>query len=286
MIEDRARTEGSPDGAVALADEVATAAEHALDPRPSADAVPPAATLPPAVAVRRGRAAIWVAIAGVLGFSAILAVVRAGRSQSLDILLMRRLQAHQEPLVRRVMHAASWPGFPPQSRLIAPIAIAGLWLARLRLEALMLAGGWGTALVSTVVKAGIRRPRPVADGVLRVVAGRLGGSSFPSGHVITYMGVYGSMAYLAQTLIRPRSVRRATVAGLLGLLAAVGPSRVHAGHHWPTDVTASYLLGTSYLIGLTELYRRIKARRAGVAADLGPPPLPVSPSTGGPDLPG
>jgi membrane-associated phospholipid phosphatase len=45
----------------------------------------------------------------------------------------------------------------------------------------------------------------------------------------------------------------------------VGPSRVYAGHHWPTDVTASYLLGTTYLVGLAGLYRSIKARRAGVS---------------------
>jgi len=54
------------------------------------------------------------------------------------------------------------------------------------------------------------------------------------------------------------------VAALLGLVAAVGPSRIHQGHHWPTDVTASYLLGSAYLAGLTTLYRRVKARRAGV----------------------
>jgi membrane-associated phospholipid phosphatase len=41
----------------------------------------------------------------------------------------------------------------------------------------------------------------------------------------------------------------------------VGPSRIYQGHHWPTDVTASYFLGTSYLVALTALYRRVKARR-------------------------
>jgi membrane-associated phospholipid phosphatase len=49
------------------------------------------------------------------------------------------------------------------------------------------------------------------------------------------------------------------VAALAGLLALVGPSRIYQGHHWPTDVSASYLLGTSYLVGLIALYRRIKA---------------------------
>jgi undecaprenyl-diphosphatase len=105
----------------------------------------------------------------------------------------------------------------------------------------------------------MRRPRPVAGTDLRVVAAPLGGSSFPSGHVITYVGTYGFLAYLVQTLVRPAGPRRTVVAALVGLLALVGPSRIYQGHHWPTDVSASYLLGTSYLVGLTALYRRIKA---------------------------
>jgi membrane-associated phospholipid phosphatase len=52
------------------------------------------------------------------------------------------------------------------------------------------------------------------------------------------------------------------VAALVGLVALVGPSRVQQGHHWFTDVTASYLLGVAYLIGVTSLYRRLAAGRA------------------------
>lgn len=255
----------SPADPVGVVDDVARRTEQAIDPRPSADVAPPAQTLPPAVAVRRGRLAIWAAIGGLVGFSAIFVVVRGGRSGVVDHEVMRRFQRLRSPVVRGAMEAASWPGFPPQSRIIPPAAIAVLWLARLRLEALMVAGGWGTALLSTVIKAVMRRPRPLPGGVIQVAAGRLGGTSFPSGHVITYMGVYGSLAYLAHTLIRAREIRRVVVGGLLALIAAVGPSRVYAGHHWPTDVTASYLLGTTYLVGLTGLYRSIKARRAGVS---------------------
>jgi undecaprenyl-diphosphatase len=79
--------------------------------------------------------------------------------------------------------------------------------------------------------------------------------------VITYVGTYGFLAYLAHTLLRKRSGRRPIVAALLGMLALVGPSRIYQGHHWPTDVGASYLLGTSYLVVLTTLYRRAKGRR-------------------------
>ena len=132
----------------------------------------------------------------------------------------------------------------------APTYAAVLWIARFRLEAVFQLAAWGTALLSTIVKWFMRRPRPVAGKDLRVVAAPLDGSSFPSGHVLTYVGVYGWMAIMADRLIRPRMLRRLVVAALTTLIAAVGPSRIYLGHHWPSDVAASYLLGSSYLAAL------------------------------------
>ncbi len=251
---------------VDAADRAVRTAEAAVDDRPSAEAVPPAETLPPRTAIVRGRRATAVGTLGVAGFAAIFALVKARRTDAFDLALMLKLQRRRNPLLGRTMAAASWFGFPPQSRIVPPALIAGLWLARLRVEAAFEAAAWGTALVSTLVKAAMHRPRPVADERLRVVTARLGGSSFPSGHVITYVGTYGFLAYLVHTLLRPVALRRAIVGGLLGLLALVGPSRVYEGHHWPTDVSASYLLGSAYVVGLTSLYRRVKARRVGTAA--------------------
>ena len=158
------------------------------------------------------------------------------------------------------MAAVSWPGFPPQSRIIPPLAIASLWAVRFRPEAAFLACAWGTGALSSVLKTLMDRPRPVAGTDLRVVVAPLGGSSFPSGHVITYVGTYGFAAYLASTLLKDRAGRAPVTVALLAPVVLVGPSRIYQGHHWPTDVTASYLLGTSYLIGLAALYRRAKAR--------------------------
>ncbi len=105
----------------------------------------------------------------------------------------------------------------------------------------------------------MNRPRPVAGTDLRVVVAPLGGSSFPSGHVITFVGVYGFLGWLGWTLVRDPGLRIVATAAPLALVALVGPSRVYQGHHWPTDVTASYLLGTTYLVLVVEGYRRAKA---------------------------
>jgi membrane-associated phospholipid phosphatase len=218
-------------------------------------------TLPTPVALRRGRGASAIAAVGLAGFLGIFGLVRTHRSEAFDLALTIKVQSRRHALLDRLLAAASWVGFPPQSRIVPPAIIGTLWALRFPTEAAFQLLAWCTGLVSTGLKAMMRRPRPVAGTDLRVVVAPLGGSSFPSGHVITYMGTYGFLAYLAHTMVRPRAPRRAIVGGLVGLLALVGPSRIYQGHHWPTDVTASYLLGISYLIGLTALYRRVKARR-------------------------
>jgi membrane-associated phospholipid phosphatase len=223
----------------------------------------PTVVAPARTAVRRGRGAALVEWASLIGFGAIFALVRARRTDAIDLAVTMKLQRRTHPLVSRLMKAVSWPGFPPQSRLIPPIVIALLLALRLRLEALAMVGAWGTALVASAVKAVMRRPRPVAGLDVRVIAAPLGGSSFPSGHTITYVGIYGFLAYLAHTLLRPVAFRRTLVTALVTLVALVGPSRIHQGHHWFTDVSASYLLGIGYILGLTRLYRGRKARATG-----------------------
>jgi undecaprenyl-diphosphatase len=226
----------------------------------------PRVVAPARTAVRRGRTAALVERLGLLGFLGIFAAVRARRSEAIDLAVTMKLQRLSNPVLSRVMAAVSWPGFPPQSRIVPAILVGGLAILHLPLEALFMVGAWGTALLATAVKALMRRQRPVAGVDIRVITAPLGGSSFPSGHTITYVGIYGFLAYLVHTLLRPVAPRRALVGGLAGLVALVGPSRIYQGHHWFTDVSASYLLGGSYLLALTRFYRERKARGSGERA--------------------
>jgi undecaprenyl-diphosphatase len=221
------------------------------------------ATVPRHEALGRARAGELVAIGALAGFGALFAAVRAKRSAAIDLAITLKVQKRRFPWTGKLMSVVSWPGFPPQSRVIPPTIIGALWGLGFRLEAAFQVLAWGTGLLSTILKGLMRRPRPLPPQV-RVVVAPLGGTSFPSGHVLTYVGTYGFLAYLANTLIRPAPLRALLLGGLGALLALVGPSRIYQGHHWPTDVLASYLVGTSYVIGLTELYRRLKPRHPSV----------------------
>ena len=198
--------------------------------------------------------------ATLVAFAGLFAVVRSNRSAAFDLAATLRFQSWEHPVLADLMRAASWPGFPPQSRLIPP-AIVGVWLvARRRRAAVFQVAAWGGAAISTVMKALIRRPRPLPPAV-RVVVAPLGGTSFPSGHVLTYVAFYGFLGFLLSEHLRDGPLRNASVAGLTAVLALVGPSRIQQGHHWTTDVVASYLLGLAYLLALVEVYRATTPRR-------------------------
>lgn len=211
------------------------------------------------LAFARGRNGLTIVAMLLALFGVIFTIVRANRSAATDAAITLRLQKQDHPIFNRLMHVVSWPGFPPQSRLLPPTVAAALFALGYRLEGVFQLLAWGSGGLSFTFKRIMQRKRPSADWPgIRVAVARIGGTSFPSGHVLNYIGVYGFLAYLAHTWIQPAAIRRVSVALLGGLLALVGPSRVYLGHHWFTDVSASYLLGFSWLIGITSLYRRAK----------------------------
>ena len=192
-------------------------------------------------------------------FSTLFFAVKLGRTARFDHDITVRIQQQKAPWFSKLMHLVSWAGFPPQSRTIPWLIPSVLFFLGHPFEAFFQFMGWGTGFFSFLIKRAMRRPRPNHPAI-NVAAARIGGSSFPSGHVINYIGVYGFLFYLVSTYVKPGFVRKPVLAILGGMIALVGPSRIYLGHHWLTDVLASYLLGFSYLVGLTTVYERLKWR--------------------------
>lgn len=106
-------------------------------------------------------------------------------------------------------------------------------------------------LVSLVVKEQFGRPRQEVFPPL-VVEDTF---SFPSGHTLTAVGVYGFIA----VLLWQRGHRLlATISGIWVFMIAL--SRVYLGAHYPSDVLASLALGTIMLIIILYIDRRLNAR--------------------------
>src|SRR5579885_192244 len=201
--------------------------------------------LPAWVAALRTRVFLHATVAGALAFGMVAWLVGAGQTASADLALAQGLQQVQEPWFASRMVGVSDLGFPPLSLLLVLGVAGALWLLGRPLEASLAVVGSGAALLAQPFKLLLARPRPTADAVR--VASALPDSSFPSGHTLLYVGFYGFLFYLAYTRLRRSRVRTLLLWTLGGLIVLVGPSRVYLGHHWPSDVLASYALGLVYL---------------------------------------
>ncbi len=88
------------------------------------------------------------------------------------------------------------------------------------------------------------RARP--DQTLHLVA--QGGYSFPSGHSVTSIIVYGLLIYLIRKYCKNDTVKNALTVICAVLMVLIGPSRIYVGVHWPTDVLCGWLIGLCILI--------------------------------------
>ncbi len=212
---------------------------------------------------RRGvKRTLFVSLA-VSAFTLLFFAVKNGRTADFDHAVTVKIQKQKAPWFDKLMRVVSWPGFPPESRIIPWLLPTILLILGYPFEALFQLLGWGTGFISFTVKRTMRRPRPNHPAI-NVIAANIGGSSFPSGHVINYIGVYGFFLFLVKTYVRTSWIRGPLMAILGSLIGLVGLSRIYLGHHWLTDVLASYLLGFSYLIGLTTVYKWLKRHRMRV----------------------
>jgi undecaprenyl-diphosphatase len=101
----------------------------------------------------------------------------------------------------------------------------------------------GGTIVSTVLKDIFDRPRPDIPGAPHVFT-----ASFPSGHATLSAVVFLTLAAVlaAATLERRLKVFYLTIGIFLTLI--VGVSRIYEGVHYPTDVLAGWMIGSSWAI--------------------------------------
>jgi len=202
------------------------------------------------------QVALFLAISA---FALLTFMVKTTPSFPIDLQITQTLQSIASPLFSAAMSVISWPGFLPQAIVIPVLAVLVIYTFGLHWEALMtLIAALLPSVINVWVKELIRRPRPAIDlvNVFRI----LDSYSFPSGHVMFYVGFFGFLWFLIFTLLR-HSLPRMLLLGLLGsLILLVGLSRIYLGQHWASDVLGAYLLGGLTLAAILQFYRWGKKR--------------------------
>ena len=144
-------------------------------------------------------------------------------------------------------------GSPNLAMAIGAIGVVVLW-RRCRAAAVTLGLLVTSAVaVDIVLKLVVDRPRPLNP----VVDTGLG--SFPSGHVIHAVVIFGLLPILLWAVTKSRGYLIFGFAVFGVAVLAVAVSRVSLGAHWPSDVVASLLIGASLLLGAQFLIKSVWA---------------------------
>lgn len=207
-------------------------------------------------AARKRRSVFMLAVGiAFASFLTLLTIIRRNHQLDIDLTTTLRVQRRQHPALTRLMNLISWPGFRPQSLIMPFTVIVFAALTGLRRDMRYLIAAWAASMISFSTKRLIQRPRPSGNGI-QVQIAKIRDSSFPSGHVLHYTVFWGFVAYLWFSRVRGRWLRWGPVAAILAMIGSIGPSRIYLGHHWLTDVLASYSLGTGLLLSLIGLRQR------------------------------
>jgi len=211
--------------------------------------------------VRRYRTVLFqivlVLVAG--SFAVLTFLVKAMPFFAVDLQITRAIQLINLPAFALLMNLISWPGFGPQSFILTLVIILLIFGFGLHWEAVMtLVAAAFSSGINVLVKDLVQRPRPAANQVH--VFASLNSYSFPSGHVMFYLGFLGFIWFLVFTLLKP-SIKRTLLLVFSGIpIALVGISRIYQGEHWASDVLGSYLLGTLTLVAIIRIYLWGKTR--------------------------
>jgi undecaprenyl-diphosphatase len=111
-------------------------------------------------------------------------------------------------------------------------------------------------LLEFTIKAIVDRDRPDFE---RLVNGT--GPSFPSGHVMAAVALWGLMPLVVSLYTRRRDLWWASVVAAAVLVTLIAASRVYLGVHWFSDVTAGLVVGAFFLAGIETVLVRQHARR-------------------------
>lgn len=203
-----------------------------------------------ALRVMTWRAAVLLAIAALatFGFVALAELVLEGRADAADRAMALAVHRIDSPVLDYLLIAVTQLGSTAVLAVAVTATTIWLWRAGHRRTAMILVvNAVVCQLLMVALKLYIARPRPTLfDEITRPET-----FSFPSGHAMSAMAVYGSIA--AVSITHRRKHRAAIIAATALLIVTIGFSRIYLGVHWPFDVLAGFAAGLPLLAATVHL---------------------------------
>lgn len=208
---------------------------------------PAPAIEPPATPDRRGVVELVIgfalALGGMIAFALVAGDLYNQEAVALDQWAGPFLHSISSPALDVLMNEITSLG---SELVLAPLAILsiGYVLARRhRARALFLATViGGSVALNGLLKVTVQRPRPMLPW-----AHVLPDYSFPSGHTMNSLALYGAFALLVWAT-RGRRAGALAVLLALGVTLAIAFSRIYLGYHYLSDVAGGLAAGLAWLL--------------------------------------
>lgn len=196
-------------------------------------------------------------------FAQIADEVLEKESYALDTRILLAIQRIHNPWLDRVMVVTTFLGDPIVLFVIC--LVIGIWLYKQHHSQAITLGiaAIGAVLLNYLLKQLFTRARPALWE--RIINVR--NYSFPSGHAMVSLVIYGVIGYILTNYFPQH--RKLITSLTVVLVILIGFSRMYLGVHWPTDVAAGYAAGLVWLIACIlslRVWRQRRARRYAQAA--------------------
>lgn len=114
----------------------------------------------------------------------------------------------------------------------------------------------GTPILNGLLKNFFQRARPELNRLIEI-----GGYSFPSGHAMNALTVYGIISFLLWRHIPTQIGRTMLIVISSVFILMIGLSRIYLGVHYPSDIIAGYFAGGFWLSSVIWFFQRYKEKR-------------------------
>jgi len=163
----------------------------------------------------------------------------------LDTRLANWLHQHAQPALTEFFEAVTVLGNAVVVVTLALVSVVVLARRGRRGDALLVAVAvTGAEVLTLAMKLGFRRERPFFSDPLA----RESTFSFPSGHAMVSVAVYGVLAFLLAGELASWRARLAVLLPAALLVLLIGFSRLYLGVHYLSDVLAGFAGGLAWLL--------------------------------------
>lgn len=204
---------------------------------------------------------LWAVIISVIslsGFSLMAMIISGHDILAFDSVIIAFVQGLETPTLTAIMTFFTFIGSWKSIVVIALLVIFFLYKvlhhrSELVLFSLVIIGA---PMLNKVLKNFFERTRPDLHRLIEI-----GGYSFPSGHAMNAMAVYGILTFLLWRHIPTRSGRALLLIVSMMMIFMIGISRVYLGVHYPSDIIAGYFASGFWLAVAIWVYQQYREKR-------------------------